>query len=102
MILTGIMAVSAFFISNAIPFFKDLVALIGALTSIPLSLLLPAICHRQVIGVPLWLPTFSSLTSFGLVVFSVIFTITALIGSLDSIGEDWKNNAGGFFTCHQK
>ena len=38
MILTGIMSISAFFVANAIPFFKDLVAFIGAITSVPLTL----------------------------------------------------------------
>ena len=46
--------VGSLFISNAIPFFKDLVALIGALTSVPLTLLLPAIYHRKIRGLDLF------------------------------------------------
>jgi hypothetical protein len=100
MILTGCMAVTAFFIANAIPFFKDLVALIGALTSIPLTLLLPAIVHRKVVGIPIWRPTFSGRTSYLLVVFSMLFTVAALVGSLSTILADWENHIGGFFSCH--
>lgn len=99
MVLTGIMALSAFFISNAIPFFKDLVSLIGALTSIPLTLLMPGILFRRVLGEPLIIPTARSLWSFGLVAFSGVFTLAALVGSLSSIYQDWGNHEGGFFSC---
>ena len=100
MILTGIMAVSAFFVANAIPFFKDLVALIGALTSVPLTLLLPAVYHRSVLGVPVWLPTSTSLISYALIVYAIMFIATALVGSVDSIFSDWKDHVGGFFACN--
>ena len=99
MMLTGVMALSAFFISNAIPFFKYLVSLIGALTSIPLTLLMPGILFRQVIGEPLFIPTVGSLWSFGLVAFSAVFTLAALVGSVSSIYQDWGNHEGGFFSC---
>ena len=100
MILTGVMATSAFVVANAIPFFKDLVALIGALTSVPLTLLLPALFHRQVLQVPIiWCPTMKTLTSYSLLVFAVIFMIAALVGSIASIGLDWEQRQGGFFAC---
>jgi hypothetical protein len=99
MLLTGVMATSAFLVANAIPFFKDLVALIGALTSVPLTLLLPALFHRQVLQVPIWLPTMKTLTSYALLVFAMAFMITALVGSIDSIGLDWEHRQGGFFAC---
>ena len=51
-LLTFLISSSSYLVANAIPFFKDLVALIGALTSVPLTLLLPAILHRRVAGVP--------------------------------------------------
>ena len=41
-----------------LPFFKDLVALIGALTSVPLSLTLPAILWRRARSIALLLPDF--------------------------------------------
>lgn len=99
MILTGIMALSAFFVANAIPFFKDLVAFIGALTSVPLTLLLPAVFHRKVLGVSILCPTLSSLTSYGLLVFSALFMFAALVGAVDSIFSDWRDHSGGFFSC---
>ena len=100
MLLTGIMAVTAFFVSNAIPFFKDLVAFIGSLTSVPLTLLLPAVFHRRVQRVPIWLPTSSSLGSYALLLFSTIFMITATLGSIYSILSDWEHHKGGFFSCN--
>lgn len=55
--LTAIMAITAFFIANAVPFFKDLVGFCGALTSVPLTLLLPAVFYRRVCEeVPVWYP----------------------------------------------
>jgi hypothetical protein len=100
MLLTGIMAATAFFVANAIPFFKDLVAFIGSLTSVPLTLLLPAVYCRRVQGVPIWLPTANSLASYALLVFSSVFMVTATLGSVYSILSDWQHHKGGFFSCH--
>ena len=98
-LLTAFMAVAAFTVANAIPFFKDLVALIGALTSVPLTLLFPALCWRKHLGVPLWMPTRDSLWSFGLVLFSTSFLVAATAGSLYSIQQDWSSH-GAPFACH--
>jgi amino acid permease len=103
MLLTGIMAVTAFFVANAIPWFKDLVAFIGSLTSVPLTLLLPAIFHRRVKGFPIWFPNSlkcADLGSYCLLVFSTLFMITATLGSVYSILSDWEHHKGGFFACH--
>jgi hypothetical protein len=100
MLLTGIMAATAFFVSNAIPFFKDLVAFIGSMTSVPLTLLLPAIFHRRVHRVPICLPTTSSFGSYALLLFSTFFMVTATFGSVYSILSDWEHHTGGFFSCH--
>jgi Transmembrane amino acid transporter protein len=89
MVLTAVMAVTAYSVANAIPFFTDLVGLIGAVTSVPLTLLLPAIFWRKHLRVPLWVPTASSLASIALVYFSLAFMVTATIGSLYSIRQDW-------------
>ena len=51
--LTASLAISSYIVANAIPFFKDLVALIGALTSIPLTLIIPAIQYRKYMKYPL-------------------------------------------------
>jgi amino acid permease len=101
-VLTFMVAISSYFIANAVPFFKDLVALIGALTSIPLTLLLPALFHRKVIDVPLfWIGSGSSsdIGSLSLVVFSVIFLVCGVVGSIFSIKMDWANH-GPPFACH--
>jgi amino acid permease len=99
MCLTGIMAVTAFIVSNAIPFFKDLVALIGALTSVPLTLLLPAIFYRQYVQVALWCPTRQSLVSWTLVIYALVFMGTAIAGAVSSIEMDWADH-GGPFACN--
>ncbi len=106
-VLTFSVAISSYLIANAVPFFKDLVALIGALTSIPLTLLLPAIYHRKVMDLPFFRIgsvvgsgyASQNLLSFFLVVFSIIFLICGLIGSLSSIEIDWSHH-GAPFSCH--
>lgn len=105
-ILTLIVSLSSFLIANAVPFFKDLVSLIGALTSVPLTLLLPAIYYRKSRGLPLCCWSFSStlrrredIFSFLLVVFSVVFLVCGVVGSISSIGIDWSHH-GPPFACH--
>ena len=80
--------------------------MIGALTSIPLTLLLPAIYHRKIRGLPVccWSMNASfrqqeDIWSFLLVVFSIIFLICGVIGSLSSIEIDWSHH-GPPFACH--
>jgi amino acid permease len=104
--LTFFVSIASFFIANAVPFFKDLVSLIGALTSVPLTLLLPAIYHRKIRGLPLCCWSWASslrqqedIWSFLLVFFSVTFLICGVIGSLSSIEIDWSNH-GPPFACH--
>jgi len=108
--LTLVVAVSSFLLANAIPFFKDLVALIGSLTTIPLTLLLPALFHRKVQQLPLWKPATlflvssslpgqsSNIASYALLIFSVIFLVVGLMGSLGSIELDWSEH-GPPFAC---
>eukprot|EP00536_Pseudo-nitzschia_multiseries_P004179 jgi/Psemu1/295492/fgenesh1_pm.68_\ len=106
--LTAIMASAAFFIANAVPFFKDLVAFIGALTSVPITLLLPAIFYRRACEkVAVWFPpltweaitSYKSWGSYSLLVYSTIFMVLATLGSVYSILSDWEHHTGGFFSC---
>ena len=99
MCLTGILSVTAFVVSNAIPFFKDLVAFIGALTSVPLTLLLPAVFYRRYIQVSIWCPTRQSWVSYALIVYAIAFMAAALAGSVSSIEMDWSGH-GAPFACH--
>lgn len=98
MILTGAMGVMAYTVANAIPFFDDLVALIGAVTSVPLTLLLPALFWRQQGHYPLWKPTWDSLPSWSLLMYATLFMLTATVGSLWSISQDWASH-GPPFSC---
>lgn len=88
--LTLCMSISSYLVANAIPFFKDLVSLIGALTSIPLTLTLPAIFYRRVFGGK----TLS--WSVGLLVFSILFTLCGLLGAVSEIDLDWRNQKTPF------
>jgi hypothetical protein len=99
LILTLLMAASSYVVANAVPFFKDLVGLIGALTSVPLTLILPSILHRRVMQLPLWKPTRHSLGSYALLAYGLAFLVTGLTGSLGSIVLDWSNH-GPPFSCH--
>jgi len=99
-ILTLLVAMSSYFIANAVPFFDDLVALTGALTSIPLTLLLPAIFHRKIIQAPLFtIRSRYEVWSYLLMIFSIIFLICGIAGSLNSIEADWAGH-GHPFACH--
>jgi len=95
----GVVAITSYFVANAVPFFKDLVALCGALTTVPLTLILPALFYRRVQCVPLFFPTLHSKSSYVLLLFSIAFMIVGLIGSIGSIDSDWKNSHGAF-SCH--
>lgn len=98
MFLTAGVSVAAFVVANAVPFFKDLVALIGALTSIPLSLHLPAVFFRKFLRVPIWCPTRQTMGSYSLLVFATVFMAVGLSGAISSIEMDWSNH-GGPFAC---
>lgn len=106
-VLTLLVGISSYLVANAIPFFKDLVALIGALTSVPLTLLLPALYLRKVMHVPLFWKgetsssqsSWSDLASLSLVFFSVVFMTCGIFGSISSIEMDWANH-GPPFACH--
>ena len=98
LMLTGFLAVLAYTVANSIPFFDDLVALIGALTSVPLTLLLPALFWRKQGHYPLWTPTWDSLPSWSLLMYATLFMVTASVGSLWSIRQDWASH-GAPFSC---
>eukprot|EP00536_Pseudo-nitzschia_multiseries_P004762 jgi/Psemu1/285328/fgenesh1_pg.82_\ len=99
--ITLVVSISSYVVSNAIPFFKDLVALIGALTSVPLCLTLPAILHRRAKNIALLLPDRSCVStgSYVLLLYSFLFLFIGLIGALSEIEEDWLNQ-GRPFSCH--
>lgn len=98
LMLTGLLAILAYTVANAIPFFDDLVALIGALTSVPLTLLLPAVFWRKQGHYPLWTPTRDSFPSWTLLMYATLFMIMATVGSLWSIRQDWEFH-GTPFSC---
>ena len=98
--ITLVVSLSSYLVSNAIPFFKDLVALIGALTSVPLSLTLPAILYRKARSIVLLLPDRFCLStdSYLLLLYSFVFLAIGLVGALSEIGEDWLSQ-GKPFAC---
>mmetsp|Transcript_42865 Transcript_42865/g.50151 ORF Transcript_42865/g.50151 Transcript_42865/m.50151 type:complete len:237 (+) Transcript_42865:1037-1747(+) len=95
-ILTLVVAMSSYLIANAVPFFKDLVSLIGALTSVPLTLLLPAILYRKITNQKLC--EFTGFASYSLLIFALVFMICGLVGAMSSIELDWKHH-GSPFAC---
>ena len=98
--ISFVVSLSSYIVSNAIPFFKDLVALIGALTSVPLSLTLPAILYRKARNMKLLLPDRYCLStdSYLLLLYSFVFLIIGLTGALSEIEEDWLSK-GKPFAC---
>lgn len=104
--LTLTISISSYIVANAIPFFKDLVSLTGALTSVPLTLLLPSILYRRgYLGRTryLWVARnwndSKDVLSFLLVVYSLLFMICGFCGAIYSIDMDWKSKHSGPFSC---
>jgi hypothetical protein len=87
---------TSFVIANAIPFFQDLTSLIGALTTIPLSLFLPAVLYRKFCNVSLCYPSTSSWGSYVLMMLSGVFVLCGLIAAISSIQADWANQKAPF------
>jgi len=100
-VITLMVSVSSYLVSNSVPFFKDLVALIGALTSVPLSLTLPAILWRRARSITLLLPSCKGTGSYLLLWYSFAFLAVGLIGALTEIDEDWLSQ-GKPFACHEE
>lgn len=96
MIWTTLLSVLAYTVANAIPFFSDLVSFIGAITSVPLTLLFPALFWRKINGWALFGLTLD--WSCALTYFSLVFMITATAGSVYSIQKDWSHH-GAPFSC---
>lgn len=127
--LTLVVSVSSYLVSNAIPFFKDLVGLIGALTrcaliwlvgwvsnhgsviqltsrcclhrvSVPLSLTLPAILHRRANHISLMLPDLHCLSSGSYLLFLYSLAFLA-IGLIGAISSIDEDwlNHGSPFSC---
>ena len=111
MILTFVVGVAAYLVANAVPFFTDLVALIGAVTSVPLTLLLPALFWRQHLQVALlgrccsWgggnggANANADMPSLALTYFAIVFMIAATIGAINVIALDWSTH-GPPFACY--
>ena len=96
--MTLILSISSYIVANAVPFFKDLLALIGSLTSVPLTLTLPLVLHRRSWNLPIWIPTLHSLASYIILLFSLVFLFVGLVGALGSIELDWSQQ-GTPFAC---
>lgn len=124
--LTLGVATASYLLSNAVPFFQNLVSLIGALTSVPLTTTAPALLYRKVMPTILtWSSTSSSSTttittsaviggggyrtrwwlclarwgSIGLLLYSIIFLVGSLSGSLFSIEQSWAKSGRAPFSC---
>ena len=97
-LLTLTTCASSYLVANAVPFFQDLTSLIGSLTGVPLSLLLPAIFYRKLCNVPMCFPTRNSWGSFLLLVFSVLFLCCGIFAAILSIKVDWKSQ-GATLSC---
>jgi amino acid permease len=99
-LLTASLATLSYLVANAVPFFKDLVALIGALTSVPLTLTLPALLYRKAQQWSVVCPSPAmSIGSYSLFLYSLVFLTIGLLGAVSSIDRDWMSH-GRPFSCH--
>ncbi|GMI31690.1 hypothetical protein TeGR_g3143 [Tetraparma gracilis] len=83
------MCAVVFCVTLAIPFFADLTSLIGSLTMVPLTILLPMALHRNVTG---WLEWSAKEKNFGYCVFSlsVVAMVAGVATTVAKIGLDWQ------------
>ena len=121
LLLTLIIAVSSYLVANGIPFFKDLVALIGAATTVPLTLTLPPVLYQhwqqwtRLSNILRRRADFSNsgviqrtttrnlecMSSSALLLYSVVFLGIGLAGSLASVKRDWADSGRPPFSCDQ-
>lgn len=103
--LTLVLAVSSYLVANGIPFFKDLVALTGAISTVPLTLSLPPILYehwwlqRPHESVFVALDRNSQRWSTLLLLYSVVFLGIGTAGSLASVIQDWDHEKQPPFSC---
>lgn len=105
-LLTFLTASLSYLTANTVPFFSDLVSLIGALTSVPLTLLLPAWFYRSIFGVPPLsyghhnissrIGSCANVSSLLLITYSLVFMVTGILGSIYCIQSDWKVQRAAF------
>ena len=84
LLVTASLIGTAWLIANAVPFFDDLVSLIGALTSAPLGFAIPALLYRQ------------STTSWELgpllvVLYTALVLVAGTTGAVVSISKAWEH-----------
>ncbi|KAL7556517.1 hypothetical protein ACA910_000980 [Epithemia clementina (nom. ined.)] len=119
LLLTFSLAVTSYLVANGIPFFKDLVALIGAATTVPLTLTLPPILYQHwqqwtrltsinrrrtdssASGVIQRSTTrnLECVSSSALLLYSVVFLGIGLAGALASVKRDWTDSGHPPFSC---
>ena len=97
-LLTSAVTATAWLVANAVPFFSDLVGLIGGLTQAPLSLLLPTVFYRRVAR-PLGHP--HGLASALILAAASLLVLYGTSSALSKIGADWTS-FGQPFACGKK
>jgi len=83
-LVTFALTCSAWLVANAVPFFADLVSLIGALTSAPLSFAVPPLLYR------LAHPRAHTLGTGLLLLFTAVVLVTGTAGSIANIVSHWE------------
>lgn len=96
-VLTTVVTAAAWLVANAVPFFSDLVGLIGGLTQAPLSLLLPTVLYRR-IARPLG--PVHGVTTLLIVAAASLLVLYGTSSALSKIALDWTS-FGQPFACGQ-
>ena len=96
-VLTTVVTAAAWLVANAVPFFSDLVGLIGGLTQAPLSLLLPTVLYRR-IARPLG--PVHGVTTLLIVAAASLLVLYGTSSALSKIALDWTSS-GQPFACGQ-
>jgi len=100
LLITGSLLVFSFVVANAIPFFEDLQALLGALTGAPIVFAFPALfylrgCHIKRVRVAI---VDKVVCGLYLCLFFPLFTILGVVNAVEAIVRDSGSN-GAPFSC---
>eukprot|EP00457_Paulinella_chromatophora_P007490 gb/GEZN01007513.1/.p1 GENE.gb/GEZN01007513.1/~~gb/GEZN01007513.1/.p1 ORF type:complete len:473 (+),score=42.41 gb/GEZN01007513.1/:78-1496(+) len=96
---TTFFMVMSWLLSNLIPFFGDLVSIIGAMTTVPLAMLLPAMFFRRAFSTRLCQLDWWNAGNLYLVLFSLLALVLGTLGACTDIVQDWQNS-GAPFDCN--
>jgi len=96
-VLTITFVVLAFIMANLVPFFQELVSLIGSLTLAPICYILPCLYYLKCATMRGFkLAIHEQITIWGLILFGLLLLTAGTYSNVKNIFDTWKNNKQPF------